>query len=99
MVDETPTPRESGAVGRADAWVLVADHLVEGLLAEAARCARVGSTDIQRGTEARMLASEVRGCREAFEAWLRGEATREQQVADHRRWVDVQRRARELGVR
>jgi hypothetical protein len=83
---ERPTPIESSAVVRAEAFGRMAAELAAKFDLIAYEAAKVGTTDIQRGVEARRLAGRARGMVAVFAAWERGEATREQRAEDHAAW-------------
>jgi hypothetical protein len=80
--DETPTRPESSEAQR-----------VEVFRHEALRLALL----LDDGGE-RELAGRARMVAETFDAWTRGEATREQQSEDVARWRDLVAAAREKGV-
>lgn len=93
---ERLTPRETGAHERAKLFKVQAKILAERLGRITVEATQLGTTDIQRGVEARRLAARARSLMESFEAWERGEATHEQRVDDHGSWLTLQSDARQL---
>jgi hypothetical protein len=93
---ERPTPRETGAHERAKIFRGLAVDMAERLDRMAYAAAQIGTTDIQRGVDARRLAAKARVLGDCFAAWERGEATYEQRIEDHATWLILQADVRQL---
>lgn len=93
-LDESPTPRIStGAFDTARLQLVLAGQLGERLRAAAER-----EPAFARGLALRSLARRCSALEEGFAAWLRKEATFEQQAGDLEAFDVVRAEARQLGV-